>query len=134
MLRRDVLKFMGHGAAGKTFSGVTLHRNQLGFLLGLLILISLFVLRFRFRWPHVLNCLAAAGLLIYIDSKSAIISIAFTAYCFTVPAAPSHNNGKPMPEVQLLALASWNTLVKSVPLALKILLNPSSHSISKSPF
>ena len=78
---------MGHGAAGKTFSGVTLHRNQLGFLLGLLILISLFVLRFRFRWPHVLNCLAAAGLLIYIDSKSAIISIAFTALVLFVLSA-----------------------------------------------
>jgi O-antigen ligase len=73
---------MGHGSAGKTFSGVTLHRNQLGFLLGLMILLCLFVVRFRFRWLHVVGGIAAAGLLVYIDSKSAIISIACTALLF----------------------------------------------------
>ena len=78
---------IGHGAAGKTFAGVTLHRNQLGFLLGLLILLSLFALRFRFRWLYVLGCPAAAALLIFIDSKSAIISIAFTALVFFVISA-----------------------------------------------
>ena len=78
---------MGHGSAGRTFAGVTLHRNQLGFLLGLLILLSLFGLRWRFRWLHLVLALAAGGLLIYIDSKSAIIATVLTALVFLVVSA-----------------------------------------------
>jgi exopolysaccharide production protein ExoQ len=78
---------MGHGSAGKTFAGVTLHRNQLGFLLGLMILLCLFVLRVRWRWLHALGGIGAAGLLIYIDSKSAIIATACTALVLFVVSA-----------------------------------------------
>jgi O-antigen ligase len=78
---------MGHGAAGKTFSGVTLHRNQLGFLLGVMILLCLFVLRERWRlWPA-LGGLTAAGLLVYIDSKSAIIAVTLALLLFLVISA-----------------------------------------------
>lgn len=78
---------MGHGSAGRTFAGVTLHRNQLGFLLGLMILLCLFVLRSRWRWLHVAGGTAAAGLLVFIDSKSAIIAIAFTSVVFLLASA-----------------------------------------------
>ena len=37
-----IVGLMGLGAHGQTFSGVTFHRNQLGLLLGLLVLLSLF--------------------------------------------------------------------------------------------
>lgn len=82
---------MGHGSAGKTFAGVTLHRNQLGFLLGLMILLCLFALRWRHAgplpWWHLAGGIAATALLIFIDSKSAIIAIAFTALVLFVVSA-----------------------------------------------
>jgi exopolysaccharide production protein ExoQ len=79
---------MGHGTAGRTFSGVTLHRNQLGFLLGVMILLCLFMLRERWRaWPA-LGGLVAAGLLVYIDSKSAIIAVTLALLLFLVISAP----------------------------------------------
>lgn len=82
---------MGHGSAGKTFAGVTLHRNQLGFLLGLMILLCLFVLRWRrggpLAWRHLAGGIAAAVLLVFIDSKSAIIAIAFTTLVLFVISA-----------------------------------------------
>lgn len=78
---------MGHGSAGKTFSGVTLHRNQLGFLLGLMILLCLFAVRERFRWLALLGGVVAAGLLVFIDSKSAIIAVTLTAVVFVVITA-----------------------------------------------
>ena len=78
---------MGHGSAGRTFAGVTLHRNQLGFLLGLMILLCLFVLRSRWRWLHLAGGITAAGLLIFIDSKSSILAIAFTALVFLLASA-----------------------------------------------
>jgi O-antigen ligase len=75
---------MGHGAAGRTFSGVTLHRNQLGFLLGLMILLCLFAVRERLRWPHLLGGVAAAGLLAYADSKSSIVAVSLAAVVYLV--------------------------------------------------
>jgi exopolysaccharide production protein ExoQ len=87
MVGSFVVGAAGHGAAGKTFSGVTLHRNQLGFLLGLLILICLFNLRFRWSWLSVLGAVSAAALLVFIDSKSAIISIVFTSVVLFVISA-----------------------------------------------
>ena len=78
---------IGYGSAGKTFAGVTLHRNQLGFLLGLMTLLCLFALRFGARGRHALGALGAAGLLVYIDSKSAIIALVLTALVFVVASA-----------------------------------------------
>lgn len=78
---------MGHGSAGRTFSGVTLHRNQLGFLLGVMILLCLFAVRERLRWLPAAGAVSAAGLLLFIDSKSAIIAVALTTVVFLVLSA-----------------------------------------------
>lgn len=87
MIGSLVVGAMGYGSFGQTFTGVTLHRNQFGFLLGLLILIGLFHLRARFRWLHVLGVAATAAFLVYIDSKSSIIAIALTAVLWFVVTA-----------------------------------------------
>ncbi|MBL8327634.1 MAG: O-antigen ligase family protein [Rubrivivax sp.] len=78
---------MGIGSAGRTFAGVTLHRNHLGFLLGLMILLCLFNARFHFSWRAVAGAVAAAALLVYIDSKSSIIAIVATALLLWVVSA-----------------------------------------------
>ncbi len=78
---------MGYGSTGQTFTGVTLHRNQFGFLLGLLILLGLFFLRARFRWLHLAGVAVGAVFLIYIDSKSSMISIALTSVLWFVLTA-----------------------------------------------
>ncbi|WP_089721660.1 O-antigen ligase family protein [Candidatus Entotheonella palauensis] len=70
---------MGHAMIGRTFAGVTFHRNQFGFLLGLLILFSLFLIRERLSWPPLITLVSGIAFLAYIDSKSAIISIVVTA-------------------------------------------------------
>lgn len=67
---------MGHDAVGRTFAGVTFHRNQFGLLLGLMILLSLYLLRQPPRWIRPVLLAGSAALLWYIDSKSAIIGIA----------------------------------------------------------
>ncbi len=75
---------MGYGSVGLTYAGVTFHRNHLGFLLGLLILLCLFLARSDPRWLHRLGALAGAALLVYIDSKSAIIAITVTAIVWLI--------------------------------------------------
>jgi exopolysaccharide production protein ExoQ len=87
MIGSIVVGAMGYGSTGQTFTGVTLHRNQFGFLLGLLILLGLFFLRARFRWLPVLGIAIGAAFLIYIDSKSSIISIALTTVLWFVVTA-----------------------------------------------
>ncbi len=74
---------MGLGAVGVTFAGVTFHRNQLGLLLGLLVLLSLFSSRSPL-WARVAGGLGGGGLLLYCDSKSAILSIAAAASLFVI--------------------------------------------------
>ncbi len=78
---------MGHAMIGQTFAGVTFHRNQFGFLLGLLILISLFLLRGRLRWPQLLTLVSGIAFLAYIDSKSAIISIVVTSALWLIASS-----------------------------------------------
>ena len=83
---------MGYGNVLRTFAGVTLHRNQLGFLLGLLILLSLFcmrpALRWRpLRWLPLLGAVSGAALLLYADSKSTLIAIAVTALLWFIATA-----------------------------------------------
>lgn len=78
---------MGHGSVGSTFAGVTWHRNHLGFLLGLLILLSVFRLRSDPRWLHGIGVAAGAAFLLYIDSKSAIIAIALTSLVWFIATA-----------------------------------------------
>ena len=87
MIGSIVVGAIGYGSTGQTFTGVTLHRNQFGFLLGLLILIGLFHLRARFRWLQVLGVAIGAAFLIYIDSKSSMIAIALTAVLWFVVTA-----------------------------------------------
>lgn len=70
---------MGHGFVGRFFVGATLHRNQFGLLIGLLILIGLLFIRYR---PVLLRCLlvlSGLSLMAYVDSKSAIISLTLTS-------------------------------------------------------
>ena len=83
---------MGYGNVSRTFAGVTLHRNQLGFLLGLLILLGLFFMRafavrLSLRWLPLLGAASGAGLLLYADSKSTIIAIAVTALLWFIATA-----------------------------------------------
>jgi exopolysaccharide production protein ExoQ len=78
---------MGHGSVGATFAGVTLHRNHLGFLLGLLILLSLFSVRSHPRWLHGAGAAAGVGFLLYIDSKSAIIAVTVTSVVWWIAMA-----------------------------------------------
>jgi len=78
---------MGYGNVLRTFAGVTLHRNQLGFLLGLLILLSLFFMRPRFRWLPLLGAVSGVALLLYADSKSTLIAIAVTALLWFIATA-----------------------------------------------
>ena len=83
---------MGYGNVSRTFAGVTLHRNQLGFLLGLLILLGLFFMRAAavrssLRWLPLLGAASGAGLLLYADSKSTIIAIAVTALLWFIATA-----------------------------------------------
>lgn len=78
---------LGHGSVGSTFAGVTLHRNHLGFLLGLLILLSLFSVRSPTPWLHRVCAAAGAAFLLYIDSKSAIIAITLTSLVWFIATA-----------------------------------------------
>ncbi len=70
------LGIMGHGAVGWTFAGVTFHRNQFGLLLGLMMILSLYLLHQPPRWIRLILFAGSTALLWYIDSKSAIIGIA----------------------------------------------------------
>lgn len=84
-----LLGIMGHGAVGRTFAGVTFHRNQFGLLLGLMILLSLYLLRQHplhqlARWIRPVLLAGSAALLWYIDSKSAIIGIAMATMLWWV--------------------------------------------------
>ena len=79
MVGSVVVGAIGHGSAGQTFTGVTLHRNQFGFLLGLLILLGLFRLRAQVTGRYAFGVAVSAAFLVYIDSKSSIIAIALTA-------------------------------------------------------
>ncbi len=78
---------MGHAMIGRTFAGVTFHRNQFGFLLGLIILISLFLLRDRPRWPQLIALVSGIAFLAYIDSKSAIISIVLASALWLIASS-----------------------------------------------
>jgi O-antigen ligase len=87
MVGSVVVGALGYGTTGQTFTGVTLHRNQFGFLLGLLILLGLFRRRERFRWLQAFGIAAGAAFLIYIDSKSSIIAITLTSVLWFVVKA-----------------------------------------------
>jgi hypothetical protein len=79
-----VVGIMGHGAAGETFAGVTTHRSQFGFLMGLLILMGLFDVLQR---PMTLRCLFMLSCAALLTGGVRKYSLEFKPYS-THPRAP----------------------------------------------